>query len=181
MASEDSVNEWQGKEIVYTPIGVIHSEHTIQENTPIQGIFNPSVGEVELYPEYTEGLEDIEKFSHLILLYHFHKSTGKKLIQEPFLDCESPKGIFSIRHFNRPNPIGFSIVNLLEVNGNRLKISAVDILDGTPLLDIKPYVYRFDHRDEVKSGWVDEKHIDDIEEWNATPRELRDRERTHVE
>jgi len=181
MATEDIVNYWKGREIVYRPIGVIHSEHTEQENTPIQGIFNPSVGEIELYPEYEKGLKDIEKFSHLILLYHFDRSTGPKLIQEPFLDGESPKGIFAIRHFNRPNPIGFSIVDLLGVKGNRLKIGSVDILDGTPLLDIKPYVYRFDHRDEVKSGWVDEKHLDDIEEWNATPKELRDRERTKVE
>lgn len=181
MASEDKLNEWKGKDIVYHPIGIIHSEHTDQENTPIQGIFNPSEGEIELYPEYTDGLKDIEKFTHLIILYHFDRATGLKLIREPFLDGENPKGIFAIRHFNRPNPIGFSIVNLLEVKGNRLKISAVDILDGTPLLDIKPYVYRFDHREEVKSGWVDEKHIDDIEEWNATPKGLRDRERTKIE
>lgn len=167
-------------EIMYRPIGIIHSEHTIQENTPIQGIFNSSKGQIEVFPEFEDGLRDIERFSHLILLYHFDRATGVNLIQRPFLDVERERGIFSIRHFNRPNPIGFSIVDLLAVHGNVLEVRGVDILDGTPLLDIKPYVRQFDHRDEVRSGWVDDQHMDDIAEWNATPRELRDRSRTHL-
>jgi len=167
-------------EIVYTPIGIIHSEHIEHENTPIQGIFNPSVGTIELFPEYEKGLADIERFSHLIILYHFDRATGKNLTQKPFLDLEKDRGIFAIRHFNRPNPIGISIVDLLGVEGNILKIGAVDILDGTPLLDIKPYVHQFDHRDNVKNGWVDEQHTDDIGGWNATPTALRKRERIHL-
>ncbi|MDG6258023.1 MAG: tRNA (N6-threonylcarbamoyladenosine(37)-N6)-methyltransferase TrmO [Methanomicrobiaceae archaeon] len=169
-----------GEGIVYSPIGVIHSEYTEQEETPIQGIFNPSVGEVEVFPEFAAGLADIESFSHLYLLYHFHRATGANLIQKPFLDGEKERGIFAIRHFNRPNPIGLSIVELVEVKGNILVIRGVDILDGTPLLDIKPYVRQFDHRDEVKSGWVDNQHTDDIAAWNASPRGLRDRGRTNL-
>ncbi len=174
-------DEWKDKSIVYKPIGIIHSEHTIQEDTPIQGIFNTSIGEIEVYPEYMEGLKDIDKFSHLFLLYHFHRSTGVSLVEEPFLDQGKPKGIFSIRHYNRPNPIGLSIVDLIEVKGNIIKIGSVDILDGTPLLDIKPYVYKFDHRNEVKSGWVDSTHIDEVGEWNSTPKELRDKTTKNVD
>ncbi len=167
----------QTEQIIYHPIGIIHSEHTEQENTPIQGIFNPSKGFIELFSDYVPGLETLEDFSHIILLYHFHQSSGSELIREPFLDGETKRGIFSIRHFNRPNSIGFSIVDLLGIHENIIKIGAVDILDGTPLLDIKPYVYRFDHREEVSDGWVEKNHLDDIADWNATPKGLRDRSR----
>jgi tRNA-Thr(GGU) m(6)t(6)A37 methyltransferase TsaA len=180
MDSDQEKERIRRMEIVYRPIGIIHSEHTDQENTPIQGIFNPSVGTVEVFPEYAAGLKDIERFSHLILLYHFDRATGVNLVQKPFLDVEKERGIFAIRHFNRPNPIGFSIVDLLGVHGTTLEIRGVDVLDGTPLLDIKPYVRQFDHRNEVQSGWVDDQHMDDIAEWNATPKELRDRRRTNL-
>lgn len=179
MVSEENVNCIKEMEFCYTPVGVVHSEHTIQDDTPIQGVFNDSVGTVEVFPEFEDGLEDIESFSHLILLYHFDRATGCELKQKPFLDGEKERGIFSIRHFNRPNPIGISIVDNLGREGRFLKIGAVDILDGTPLLDIKPYVYKFDHRDEVKSGWVDDQHLDDIAEWNASPKGLRDRDRVN--
>ncbi|MHC1630381.1 MAG: tRNA (N6-threonylcarbamoyladenosine(37)-N6)-methyltransferase TrmO [Methanoculleaceae archaeon] len=167
-------------EIVYHPIGIVHSDHFEQEETPIQGIFNPAMGEVEVFPEFAAGLADIESFSHLYLLYHFHRVTGVNLVQKPFLDGQKDRGIFAIRHFNRPNPIGLSIVELVEVKGTILVIRGVDILNGTPLLDIKPYVRQFDHRDEVKSGWVDHQHTDDIAAWNASPKGLRDRGRTNL-
>ncbi len=167
-------------EIKYRPIGIIHSEHTRQEDTPIQGVFNSSEGEVELFAEYVPGLKDLESFSHIILLYHFHRATGCTLLQKPFLDEEKERGIFSIRHFNRPNPIGISIVELKAIRGNVLEVCGVDVLDKTPLLDIKPYVRQFDHREESKSGWVDKQHIDDIEGWNSTPKELRKRERMNL-
>ncbi len=173
-------DEISGMTITYWPIGIIHSGHTRQEDTPIQGIYNPAPGTIEVFEEYAEGLADIESFSHLILLYHFHRATGNALVQAPFLDGEKERGIFSIRHFNRPNPIGISIVDLKSVRGNILEISGCDILDGTPILDIKPYVYQFDHRDDVASGWVDGTHIDDIREWNATPKQLRDQRRTNL-
>jgi tRNA-Thr(GGU) m(6)t(6)A37 methyltransferase TsaA len=180
VASKEKSEKIKQMEFVYTPIGVIHSEHTEHENTPIQGIFNPSVGSIELFPEYERGLLDLERFSHLILLYHFDRASGKNLTQKPFLDGEKERGIFAIRHFNRPNPIGLSIVDLLGVEGTTLRIGAVDILDGTPLLDIKPYVHQFDHRENVKNGWVDDQHTDDIAHWNATPKKLRERGRTTI-
>jgi tRNA-Thr(GGU) m(6)t(6)A37 methyltransferase TsaA len=166
--------------VTYTPIGVIHTEYTEQDETPIQGIFNPSIGLVEVFPAYATGLEEIESFSHLYLIYHFHKADGYSLVQKPFLDGERERGIFAIRHFSRPNPIGISIVELLEVRGNVLVVRGVDMLNGTPLLDIKPYVRQFDHRENVRSGWVDRQRMDDITGWNSSPRALRDKKRTNL-
>ncbi len=140
-------------EVIYKPIGIIHTPYTRKEDTPIQGCFSPDgQGYVELYPEYVAGLKDIEGFSHLILIYHFHKSEGFQLLTKPFLDNEK-RGIFSIRYFARPNPIGLSVVKLLKVHDNILEISEVDMLDATPLLDIKPYVPQFDIRENIKDGW----------------------------
>jgi tRNA-Thr(GGU) m(6)t(6)A37 methyltransferase TsaA len=142
-------------EIKYKPIGVIHSPFTEKSAVPIQGIYARGCkGQVEVFPDYAGALKDVDGFSHLILLYHFHMSDGPKLLCKPFLDKEE-KGMFAIRHFNRPNPIGISVVRLEGVRGNVLDIADVDILDGTPLLDIKPYVPRFDSRSGVKTGWYD--------------------------
>jgi len=147
-------------EIRYKAIGIIHSGFTDKTNTPIQGTFaKDAKGSVEVFPEYADGLKDIEQFSHLILIYHFHLSNGYSLISMPFLEDEQ-HGIFSIRHFNRPNPIGLSIVKLENVKGNILQIGDVDILDGTPLLDIKPYVPLFDTKLNAKNGWVGNPHLD---------------------
>jgi tRNA-Thr(GGU) m(6)t(6)A37 methyltransferase TsaA len=141
--------------VMYEPIGTIHTPFKEKTTTPIQGIFAPdSTGEVEVFPQYTDGLKDIAGFSHLILIYHFHLAEGYSLLTKPFLDDES-KGIFSIRHFNRPNPIGISVVRLDEVKGNILTIGEVDIIDGTPLLDIKPYMPDFDVRHNVRKGWYE--------------------------
>lgn len=170
----------EAERVTYTPIGVIHTEYTEQEETPIQGIFNPSLGLVEIFPAYAAGLGEIESFSHLYLIYHFHRADGHSLVQKPFLDGERERGIFAIRHFSRPNPIGISIVELLEVRGNVLVIRGVDMLDETPLLDIKPYVRQFDHRENVRSGWVDLQRTDDIAGWNSSPRALREKKRTNL-
>ena len=141
--------------VTYEPIGIIHTPFKEKAETPIQGIFDrDSRGEVEVFPQYREGLKDIDAFSHLILIYHFHLAEGYSLITRPFLDNEG-KGIFSIRHFNRPNPIGISVVRLHQVKGNILTIGEVDILDGTLLLDIKPYVPDFDIRQDVRKGWYE--------------------------
>jgi len=157
--------------ITHTPIGVIHSPFTDPDDTPIQGVFADGArGEVEVFMEYADGLKDISGFSHLILLYHFHRADGYSLISKPFME-DTEKGIFSIRHPRRPNPIGISIVRLENVRGNMLEICDVDILDGTPLLDIKPFVHQFDHRADIQSGWVDDQHIDDS--GDKTPRSLR--------
>ena len=146
--------------IEYNAIGIIHSGFTDKKNTPIQGVFEKTAkGTVEIFPEYAEGLKDIIDFSHIILIYHFHLSNGFSLISTPFLE-DVEHGIFSIRHFNRPNPIGLSVVKLDKVAGNVLDITEVDILDGTPLLDIKPLVPLFDNRPNAKGGWTERPDID---------------------
>ncbi len=178
--TDEHAKYWHSRDIVFRPIGVIHSEHHTQENTPIQSVFNPSIGYIEIFPEYADGLRDIESFTYLYLLYFFDRAKDVCLLQKPFLDGEKERGIFAIRHFNRPNPLGLSTVKLRSVNGCIIEVEGVDVLDGTPLIDIKPYVRQFDHREEVKSGWVDNQHLDDIAEWNSTPKELRNRKRTNT-
>ena len=139
--------------ISYEPIGIIHTPFENKIDAPIQGFYSPeSKGKVEIFPQYSAGLKDISGFSHLILIYHFHLAKDYSLATRPFLDNEE-RGIFSIRHFNRPNPIGLSIVHLDNVKGNVLEISEIDIIDGTPLLDIKPYVPDFDIKQNVSTGW----------------------------
>jgi len=146
--------------VVYRPIGIIHTGFRDKVEAPIQGVFaRAAKGVVEVFPEYADGLKDIEGFSHIILIYHFHLADGYSLVSMPFLE-EEQHGIFAIRHFKRPNPIGLSIVRLECVRGNKLEISEVDIIDGTPLLDIKPFVPQFDNRPDAKSGWLGNPHLD---------------------
>jgi tRNA-Thr(GGU) m(6)t(6)A37 methyltransferase TsaA len=134
-------------------IGVIHTPFTRPEDTPIQGcLARESRGTVELDPAYAAGLQDIAGFSHLVLLYCFHRAAGYDLLAKPFLDKDK-KGIFATRYFRRPNPLGLTVVRLLGVKENVLEVAEVDMLDGTPLLDIKPYVPRFDARAEARDGW----------------------------
>lgn len=163
-------------EVTYKVIGIIHSEFSKKDCTPIQSVFSDAKGMIELFPEYAEGLKDIEGFSHLYLIYHFNQAEGCSIVQKPFVDGQKEWGIFAIRHFNRPNPIGISIVELKGVRGNLLDIGGVDVLDGTPLLDIKPYVKQFDSRENVRSGWVDERHIDTIKTKSFTPGDLKNAE-----
>ncbi len=139
--------------VTYQPIGIIHTPFKTREEAPAQGCFARECrGEVELFPEYAAGLQDIAGFSHLILLYHFHQAEGYELLAKPLLD-KTKRGVFATRFYKRPNAIGLSIVELLEVRCNRLTVGWVDMLDGTPLLDIKPYVGRFDAREGVRDGW----------------------------
>lgn len=138
----------------FTPIGVIHSPFIEKDKTPIQASRSQAVGRVEIYPEFADGLLDIEALSHLYLLYAFHESLGYELHAQPFLD-DRKHGIFATRYPYRPNPIGMSVVKLLSRENNILTIEGVDVLDGTPLLDIKPYVPDFDHRTEVRVGWYE--------------------------
>jgi tRNA-Thr(GGU) m(6)t(6)A37 methyltransferase TsaA len=145
--------------ITYKPIGVIYSEHTIAEETPIQPAYAKGCrGRAEIFPEYEEGLRDLDGFSHIYLIYHFHLSTTAKLIVKPFLQ-DAERGVFATRAPTRPNAIGLSIVELVSREGNVLYLDGVDILDGTPLLDIKPYVARFDCVETLRNGWQDE--VDD--------------------
>lgn len=134
------------------PIGIIHSPFVEKSDTPIQPTRSQAAGQVEVYPEFSAGLADIEGFSHIILLYIFHKSNGYSLRVIPFLD-DKLHGLFSTRYPCRPNPLGMSIVHLVSRRENILEIEGVDILDGTPLLDIKPYVPEFDLPKDVRNGW----------------------------
>ncbi|MCJ7567733.1 MAG: tRNA (N6-threonylcarbamoyladenosine(37)-N6)-methyltransferase TrmO [Anaerolineales bacterium] len=139
----------------YQAIGLIRSPFKDLEGMPIQPTSKASAaGRVEIFPEYMEGLKDLEGFSHIILLYHMHAAREQALTVSPFLDS-SPRGIFATRAPIRPNPIGLSIVKLIRVDGGVLDVDDLDVLDGTPLLDLKPYVPDFDHRPEARIGWLE--------------------------
>jgi len=141
------------KEYIVTPVGIIRSPFATKDEAPIQGAFVPdAVGQVELFPEYAAGLKDIEGFSHLFLLYRFDRAGEVALARPTFLDDE-PHGIFAARHPCRPNGIGLTVVRLLGRYGNILTVAGIDTLDGTPLIDIKPYIPRFDAHPDAASGW----------------------------
>jgi tRNA-Thr(GGU) m(6)t(6)A37 methyltransferase TsaA len=141
--------------VSYQPIGTIHSPFEGVEKVPIQPAAARGIrGTVEVMPEFVAGLQDLHGFSHIILLYHFHRVRQVRLTVVPFMD-DQPRGVFATRAPSRPNPIGLSIVRLLGIEGNVLQIENVDIVDGTPLLDIKPYVPAFDHNDAERTGWLE--------------------------
>jgi tRNA (adenine37-N6)-methyltransferase len=142
--------------ITFSPIGVIHSGHSIARQTPIQPAYAKGCpGRVEIFPEYAEGLQDLEGFSHVYLVYYFNQAEPAKLIVKPFLQ-DVERGVFATRAPCRPNAIGLSIVELLRREGRILHLDGVDILDGTPLLDIKPYSAKFDRLETTRNGWQDE-------------------------
>ncbi len=142
--------------IEYQPIGVIHTPFKKLKGMPIQPTGACGVsGTAEVYQDFAVGLQDLEGFSHIMLLYHFHRSTESSLIVTPFMDSQ-PHGVFATRAPKRHNPIGFSIVRLLGREENILNVENVDILDNTPLLDIKPYVPEFDHYPTDRVGWLDQ-------------------------
>ena len=144
--------------ITYIPIGIIHSPFKEPKGTPIQPRAARDIeGMIEIFPEYEKGLKDIEGFSHIILIYHFHLSEAYSLEVKPYMDNKL-HGLFSTRAPYRPNPIGLSVVRLAEVKRNKLYIKDVDIVDGTPLLDIKPFVSEFNSEGIIKKGWL-EKNI----------------------
>lgn len=141
--------------IALKPIGVIRSPHREAVRTPIQPAYAQGCeGRAEIFPEYGEGLNDLEGFSHIYLLYHFHKAGPAKLKVKPFLE-DTERGVFATRAPRRPNPLGLSVVRLLRRDKNVLFLDGVDILDGTPLLDIKPYTARFDKVENTRNGWQD--------------------------
>lgn len=143
--------------IKYQPIGTIHSDHKTPQGTPIQSALAGNVkGYIDLNPDYVPGLRDLDGFSHLLLIYHFHLSRDWSLTVKPFLE-DVEHGVFATRAPKRPNPIGLSVVRLERIEDNILHISDVDIVDGTPLLDIKPFAPPFDHRDNCSIGWMQGK------------------------
>ena len=142
------------EEINYRPIGIIRSPYKETEGTPIQTTGAKGVGgTAEIVSECAEGLRDLEGFSHIILIYHFHLSKGYSLTVKPFLD-DTPRGVFATRAPKRPNAIGISVVRLVKIEGTTLHIEGVDIVDSTPLLDIKPYVPEFDAKEAERTGWL---------------------------
>jgi tRNA-Thr(GGU) m(6)t(6)A37 methyltransferase TsaA len=146
----------------FTPIGIAHSPLTIPGAPPFQSTFSDMEGSIEIFPEYRLGLGSIGGFSHLIILSHLDRSERRSLVEKPLSDGVVPHGIFASRHFNRPNPIGISYVELTRVADGNLHVRGIDLLDGTPVLDVKPYVPAFDSIPHAVSGWVSDRHIENI-------------------
>jgi tRNA-Thr(GGU) m(6)t(6)A37 methyltransferase TsaA len=145
------------------PIGVIHTPFRTKEECPVQPLYaSGSSGRVEVYEEYAEGLKDLETFSHVYLVYQFDRAGAVQLIRPPFLDDES-HGVFATRHPCRPNGIGMSIVKIIRISNNIIEVAGIDVLDRTPLLDIKPYMPRFDCIEHASEGWLANK------DWRPKP------------
>jgi tRNA-Thr(GGU) m(6)t(6)A37 methyltransferase TsaA len=141
-------------EISYSPIGIIHSPFTELSEMPIQPTSESSApGHLEIYPEYVEGLKDLDGFSHIYLIYHLHKVLSAKLLVTPFLDMKE-HGVFATRAPSRPNPIGLSLVKLIRVEDSRVYVDQLDVLDRTPLLDLKPFIPAFEGGENIRTGWL---------------------------
>jgi tRNA-Thr(GGU) m(6)t(6)A37 methyltransferase TsaA len=149
--------------IEMNPIGIIHTPFRQLEGMPIQPAGAVGVkGTVEVFDKFQAGLKDLDGFSHIILLYFFHRSPGFEMEVVPYMDTQ-PRGLFATRAPKRPNPIGLSTVPLDRIENGNLHVKNTDILDGTPLLDIKPYVPDFDNYARVRAGWLEHmrKTVDD--------------------
>lgn len=142
-------------EYTIRPIGKIKTVFEDKTTAPVQGVFtDASSGTVEIFEEFAEGLKDLDGFTHIYLLYVFDRAGDVQLVRKPFLD-DTPRGLFSTRHPCRPNSIGITVVKLKSINGRFLEIEGIDVLDGTPLVDIKPYVRRFDSFPDASEGWLE--------------------------
>ena len=139
-----------------SPIGIIHSPYRDRGEAPYQGYRSKRISRIEVLKEFEEGLQDIEGFSHIIVIYWFHKSQGYHLlVKTPWDDV--PHGLFTTRSPHRPCPLALTVVELVAREKNILKVKGLDALDGSPLLDIKPYIPPVDERSVVKSGWLEGK------------------------
>jgi tRNA-Thr(GGU) m(6)t(6)A37 methyltransferase TsaA len=146
--------------IIYQPIGIIYSPFVELSGMPIQPrAAKGARGKVEVFPEYEAALKDLEGFSHIYLIYHFHRNQDYQFVVTPYLDSKA-RGLFSTRAPKRPNPIGISVVNLISVEANIIEIENVDVLNGTPLLDIKPFIPDFNAQGEIRIGWVEQARND---------------------
>jgi tRNA-Thr(GGU) m(6)t(6)A37 methyltransferase TsaA len=155
--------------VTFTPIGIIRTPFSETTGMPVQAVGAVGVqGTIELEPAYVEGLADLDGFSHLVLLYHLDRTTGARMTVVPFLD-DRPHGLFATRSPARPNPIGLSTVRLVGIEGSTIRIEDVDMLDGTPLLDIKPYVPQLDDRADPRIGWY-EGRVERVQEARADQR-----------
>ena len=141
--------------IEFKPIGIIHTPWKSKKDAPIQPSRSDGAdGIIEIFPDFVEGLSDLDGFSHIYLIFHFHKSEGYDLKVKPYLDTVK-RGVFACRSPRRPNQIGLSVVRLEKIEGGKIFIKDADMLDGTPILDIKPYVEEFDKRGDIKMGWLE--------------------------
>ena len=148
------------------PIGIIHTPfRLVSDNIPIQGRLVPGApGRIELFSDYAAGCRDIEGFSYCYLLYYFHTSMKERMMTKPYLDSEK-RGVYSTRSPHRPNHIGLSLVRIIRVNGGIIDINDADMLDETPLLDIKPYIPLFDSMspgEAVRYGWMEKHGVENI-------------------
>jgi tRNA-Thr(GGU) m(6)t(6)A37 methyltransferase TsaA len=143
-------------DVIYKPIGIIHTSFNSLDEMPIQPTSDASgPGVVEIFPEFADALRDLEGFSHIYLLYHFHKVRQSLLVVTPFLDSK-PHGIFATRAPTRPNPLGLSMVKLVRIDHIHVYVEGADVLNGTPLLDIKPFVPEFESVQDVRIGWLEQ-------------------------
>jgi tRNA-Thr(GGU) m(6)t(6)A37 methyltransferase TsaA len=141
----------------FKPIGIVHSPFNKVLGVPIQPKAAKGIeGTVEVFAEFADGLTDLDGFSHIILICHFHLAKNYKLKVIPYMD-DQQRGVFATRAPSRPNPIGISVVKLNRIENNILYIQDIDIIDGTPLLDIKPYVSEFDSKEDIKIGWLEKR------------------------
>ncbi|WP_292519038.1 tRNA (N6-threonylcarbamoyladenosine(37)-N6)-methyltransferase TrmO [Methanoculleus sp.] len=157
-----------GTEYTCRPIGVARTPFSDPAATPIQAAFSTVRGTVEVFPEFRDGLAALAGFSHLILIYRFHRAASEAIAERPLIDGAKAHGIFATRHFNRPNMLGISVVRLAGIDGATLAVEGVDLLDGTPILDIKPYIPGFDSIPDAASGWVTPQHIEQIRRQSAS-------------
>jgi tRNA (adenine37-N6)-methyltransferase len=145
------------KDIIFSPIGIVHSDYTINLGTPIQPDESvKNTGVIEIFNQFSAGLEDIDGFSHIYVLYHFHKNIDFKLSVKPFMD-DNYHGVFATRAPKRPNGIGLSLLKISSVIENRICVFGIDILDKTPVLDIKPYIGEFSKMENISMGWLSDK------------------------
>ena len=142
--------------VTLTVIGTIRTDHFSIENMPIQSVVANEYGVAEVYPEFEDGLLDLDGFSHAILLYHLHRQKGFQLRVKPFMD-DKEHGVFATRSPKRPAAIGLSIVKINSIEGNKIRFEGADMLDGSPLIDIKPFFKTFDNRTDAISGWLEGK------------------------
>ena len=149
-------------------IGVARTPFLDPRATPIQSAFSTARGTVEVYPEFREGLQALGGFSHIILIYRFHRAIGEELAGRPLIDGTEAHGIFATRHFNRPNRLGISVAGVIEIDEGEISIEGIDLLDGTPILDIKPYIPAFDCAPGATSGWVTSGHVEQIRRQSAS-------------
>ncbi|KFZ38000.1 hypothetical protein HR45_05670 [Shewanella mangrovi] len=162
------------QQIIYQAIGVVRSPFTQQAGTPVQPSHDKATrGFIELDEQFLPALQDLAGFSHIWVLCHMHQAKPPKLTVTPYLD-DKPHGLFATRAPSRPNPIGMSLLRLAKIDGNQLHVIDLDLLDGTPVLDIKPFVQQFDSREETRCGWFDtaQKQVSQADDRfaNSTPR-----------